>query len=209
MAQFNLMELQFTLNVGARGAQSTSVSAAKAAMERIAGTGSAPARNLDITIEVQEPESRAAMPKHRCTTCASYPDARYYPDLRLMTWHPAGVLTDAAADQAVEFVDNREKMDGEVFDRYLDVTGYTEIQLGLDHIVWLARQRRRYRGKSVRTAFYALRVIGVKIAKMYEELMQGSHIEVRTFRDRSIAADWLGVPMEVLLPKRTAAPTSV
>jgi hypothetical protein len=33
---------------------------------------------------------------------------------------------------------------------------------------------------------------------MYEELTEGSSIQVRAFRDRAAAAEWLGVPFDIL-----------
>ena len=63
----------------------------------------------------------------------------------------------------------------------------------------LARRRQgAYHGLPIKSAFYAVRLIGISIAKMYEELMEGSLIEMRTFRERSATADWLGVPEDLL-----------
>ena len=84
------------------------------------------------------------------------------------------------------------------------MSGYTQIDIGLDHIIRLARRRRKdYRGAPVRSAFYAVRLLSVGIARMYEELMCGSKIQVCTFRDRSEAASWLGVPGEILVPPKS------
>jgi len=128
----------------------------------------------------------------------AFPDARFHADHRLMTWFPTGVLTDKEADRVVDFLEDAEKFEGKPFYRYTDMTGYTQIALGLDHVVQLARRRRRYAGPSIRSAFYASRLISLTIANMYEELMIGSKIQVCTFRDRALAAEWLGVPQSVL-----------
>jgi hypothetical protein len=103
----------------------------------------------------------------------------------------------------VEFLESAEKLEGKPFDRYTDMTGYNRIEIGLDHIVRLARRRNNYKGPSVRSAFHAVRLLSLTIARMYEELMCGSRIQVCTFRDRSAAADWLGVPVAVLQPPKT------
>jgi len=79
-------------------------------------------------------------------------------------------------------------------------------EVGLDHVVRLARRRHKsYRGPPVKSAFYAVRVISLTIARLYEELMQGSRIQVRTFRDCAAAAKWLGVPTVILQPPKTEA----
>ena len=40
--------------------------------------------------------------------------------------------------------------------------------------------------------------ISFGIARLYEELMAGTPIDVRAFHDRAEAAAWLGVPVEIL-----------
>jgi hypothetical protein len=128
-----------------------------------------------------------------------FPCARFHPDWHLVTWFPEGVLDNEAADRVVDFLETEEKIEGSSFHRYTDMTGHTRIQIGLDHVVRLARRRRQgYKGPPVKSAFYAVRLISLSVARMYQELMEGSLIEVRAFRDRATAAEWLGVPVEVL-----------
>ena len=133
-----------------------------------------------------------------------FPGSVFHPEQRLITWFPQGVLTNDRADELVEFLELAEKHEGKPFNRYTDMSGYTQIDIGLDHIIRLARRRRKdYRGAPVRSAFYAVRLLSVGIARMYEELMCGSKIQVCTFRDRSEAASWLGVPGEILTPPKS------
>jgi hypothetical protein len=132
-----------------------------------------------------------------------FPYSRYHADWRLVTWFPQGVLDDEQADRIVEFLESQEKIAGEPFDRYTDMMGHTRIKIGLDHVVRLARRRRKgYTGPRVKSAFYAVRLISLSVAHMYQELMHRSQITVRTFRDRAAAAEWLGVPEEILQPAR-------
>jgi hypothetical protein len=129
-----------------------------------------------------------------------FPYARYHAGWNLVTWHPNGVLDNERADHVVDFLESEEKTDARPFHRFTDMNGYTRIKIGLDHIVRIARRRRRYAGPPVKSAFYAKRPVSVLIARMYEELMDQSLIEVSTFRDLSAAADWLGVPVTILQP---------
>jgi hypothetical protein len=132
-----------------------------------------------------------------------FPEARYHPAWRLVAWHPTGPLDNDQVDRIVEFLESQEKIEGEYFNRYTDMTGHTRIKIGLDHIVRIARRRREgYVGAPVKSAFYAVRAISLSIARMYEELMSGSQIQVCTFRSRAAAADWLGVPPEALEPQK-------
>ena len=130
-----------------------------------------------------------------------YPCARFHADWGLVTWHPTGLLDNARADRVVEFLESTEKLEGRPFNRYTDMTGYTRIQIGLDHIVRLARRRKRgYRGAPVKSGFYAVRLLSLSIAQMYGELLEGSGSRIRVciFRDRAVAAEWLGVPTDIL-----------
>lgn len=131
-----------------------------------------------------------------------FPYARYHAAWKLITCHPTGVLDDERADRMIEYLETEAEVDGAAFHRFTDLFGYERIQIGLDHIVRLARRRKQgYKGPPVKSAFYAVRLIGLSTARMYEELMHGSRIEVCTFRDRA-AADWLGLPVAGLQPPR-------
>jgi hypothetical protein len=44
------------------------------------------------------------------------------------------------------------------------------------------------------------------MARLYEELMAETPIDVRAFRDRAQAAVWLGVPAEILKLEDNPAP---
>ncbi len=135
-----------------------------------------------------------------------FPDGRYHPAQHLVTWHPTGALDNDCADRVVDFLESQEQIEGATFHRFTDMTGHTRIQIGLDHIVRLARRRRQsYAGPPVKSAFFAMRLISVNVAHMYAELMAGSNLQVCVFRDRAAAADWLGVPETVLLRPIQAA----
>jgi hypothetical protein len=131
-----------------------------------------------------------------------FPRACFYPDWSLLTWYPTGILDDKKADRVLEFIELREKIDGQSFNRYTDMTGLTKITTGLGHIVRMARQRHRYTGPPVKSAFYAVRLISLTIAGMYAEFMKDSRIHVSIFRDKNDAAAWLGVPRKALLPPK-------
>ena len=134
-----------------------------------------------------------------------FPYAHHHADYCLVTWHPDGVLDNERADRAVDFMELAEKLEGKSFNRYIEMTGYSGMQIDPHHIVRLARRRRRYRGPRVKSAFYAERLISLTIARMYQELMEGSRLEVCIFRDRAAAAEWLGVPENILHQRKAQA----
>ena len=129
-----------------------------------------------------------------------FPQARYHEAWSLVTWHPTGVLDNERADRVVDFLESEERPGDKPFHRFTDLDGYGRMRVALDHVVRIARLRRRYAGPPVRSAFYATRTVSVIISRMYEELMNGSLIEVCTFRDLDAAAHWLGVPANLLRP---------
>lgn len=128
-----------------------------------------------------------------------FPRTRYFPRLRLVTWHPKGLLDEELADRVLEFIEWEERRAIEPFNRFTDMNGFTKVRLKISHTFATARRRRRnYRGQIVKSAFSSDRIVGYGIAKMYEALMIGSRIRVRVFRTHDEAAKWLGVEPDVL-----------
>jgi hypothetical protein len=129
------------------------------------------------------------------------PHTQYHPEARLVTWHPCGVFDDELADRIVEFIESEERIAEAPFHRYTDFNGLTEIRLKFGHAFQIAEHRRAgYASESVKSAFVSDWVIGLGIARMYAALMEGAPIEVRAFRSRDAAAEWLGVPVDILRP---------
>jgi hypothetical protein len=142
-------------------------------------------------------------PPQAAAILKKFPDTRHHPDWNLVTWHPDGVFNDKLADRVVEFIESRERIEDEPFHRYTDMTGFTRIELRLNHIFHIARRRKQgYRGATVKSALFAVRLISLGIAQMYAEMMNGGRIHVGVFRDRASAAEWLGVPVQLLKPPK-------
>lgn len=127
----------------------------------------------------------------------SFPHTRYYPKLRLVTWHPRGVFDDILADQIVEFIEAEERSQEAPFNRYTDLSEITHVDLTAGHVFQIAKRRRRASGP-VKSVFWADNVVTYTLAYIYETLMAGEGITVRVFMEREAAARWLGVPVEIL-----------
>jgi hypothetical protein len=125
------------------------------------------------------------------------PHTRYYPDWSLLTWHPRGVFDDELADKLIAAVASEERVEEAPFHRYTDFSGLTHIRLKVGHVFDVAKLRRAV-AEPVKSAIFSDTIVGLGIARMYESLMEGARIQVRAFRDRAAAAEWLGVPLEVL-----------
>lgn len=129
----------------------------------------------------------------------TFPHTRYHLEWRLLTWHPRGLLDDALADKIVGLIASEERIEEVPFHRYADFSGLTHIRLKVGHVFDVAKQRRGA-SELVKSAFFSDTIVGLGIARMYEALMEGATIQVRAFRERAGAAEWLGVPLEILQP---------
>jgi hypothetical protein len=77
-----------------------------------------------------------------------FPGTRYFPKYKLTTWHPKGVFDEPFADKLIAFIEWEEYIQEEPWDRYADLSGVTEIRIGLDHLIRTARRRRFVREQS-------------------------------------------------------------
>jgi hypothetical protein len=124
---------------------------------------------------------------------------RHYPSYDLVTWRPEGTLDDDMLDQIGEWLVAFEKVSVPV-KRFVDFSGLSEFALRTRHLFDFAQKRAEQLAGTgpVRTALFSDDYIGFGLASMYEALMESTAIEARAFRDRTRAANWLGVPAEVL-----------
>ena len=127
-----------------------------------------------------------------------FPGTRYYPKFKLTTWHPRGILDEPLADKLIAFVEWEEYVQDAPFDRYVDLSGISDVRIGVTHVIETARRRRIAR-EPVKSALFADKPSTSNLAQMYERLMEGAIvIRVRSFGDRETAAEWLEVPLVLL-----------
>jgi len=114
---------------------------------------------------------------------------------RLAICRPQGPLDAKFAAQLLRFLQTQEEHSGEPFNRVLDLSRVTEVQLSSKEIWGYASARRDATAHlpPVRTAIITS-ATAESVALVYASLMKDSRIEVRIFDDADSAADWLGVP---------------
>ena len=127
----------------------------------------------------------------------AFPRTWYHSRWRLLTWFPRGVLNEAFADQVIEFIEMEESIQEAPFDRYVDLSGLTLIRIGIDHLIHTARRRRKVK-QPAKSAFFADNPMIFGVAHSYQLLMSDAMIEVRAFKERRAAAQWLEVPLKTL-----------
>jgi len=135
------------------------------------------------------------------------PFLRHYPAHQLVAWQPQGTLDDNLLDQIAEWLVVIEKA-ALPFKRFVDLSQLTTVAVRTRHLFEFARKRaEQFSGvEPVRAALFCEDWVGFGIASLYESLMKDTLIKVRTFRDRALAAEWLGVPVDILTLKDEPAP---
>ena len=124
-----------------------------------------------------------------------------------MVWQPQGTLNDLMLDQIAEWLIHIEKA-FLPFKRFVDFSQLTTVAVRSRHVFEVAlRRAEQFTGvEPVRTALFSEGWVAFGIAHLYESLMENTLIEARAFRDLTEAAEWLGIPVDVLTLKDEPAP---
>jgi hypothetical protein len=127
-------------------------------------------------------------------------DIQFYDDVRLLVWRPRGVLNEAALKHIRELIGDLEATSNEPFNRFTDGQALDAIDLNLRYVFDFALFRRlSYAGRPpVKSAILVSSPTLAHYSKLHEMLTRGSSIKVRIFEEREAAAQWLGVPVELL-----------
>src|SRR5436309_7085893 len=131
------------------------------------------------------------------------PDFEFHEDIRLLIYRPHGLLNEAAISRVLTALESLEAKLQEPFNRFSDTLEADEVELNFKYVIQVSLCRRlAYAGHPpVKSAILARDSTMIHYARLHALLTQGSPINVRIFRDRKEAAQWLGVPIERLAPK--------
>jgi len=128
------------------------------------------------------------------------PEVQFYEDVHLFVWRPRGVLDDAAINKVLASLEDLEGKLQAPFSRLSDTLAADEVELNFKYIIQVSLHRRlTYAGRPpVKSAILATDATAIHYGQLHAVLTQGSPIKVRVFQDREQAAQWLGVPIELL-----------
>lgn len=128
------------------------------------------------------------------------PEIEFYEDIRLLVYRPHGVIDEVAINKVVSVIEDIEAGTQQPFNRFSDTSEAHEIELNFKYVIQVSLHRRlAHAGRvPVKSAILATDSTIVHYARLLVLLTQGSPINVRVFKDRQEAADWLGVPVERL-----------
>src|SRR5215475_5191954 len=128
------------------------------------------------------------------------PDLEFHEDIRLLVYRPKGVIDEAEVNRVIGVIEGIEAGSQEPFDRFSDTSETHEIELNFKYVIQASLHRRlAHKGRApVKSAILATDSTLIHYARMLALLTEGSSIKVRVFQDREEAAQWLGVPLELL-----------
>ena len=129
------------------------------------------------------------------------PDVEFYEDIRLIVWRPHGLVNKAAVNKIISVLGELETALKEPFNRFSDTVGADAVDLNFEYIISVSLYRRRFYAKRppIKSAILATDATLIHYGKVHALLTQGSPINVRVFQDRKEAAQWLGVPIAILM----------
>src|SRR5215475_3173451 len=131
------------------------------------------------------------------------PDVEFNEDIRLLIYRPRGLIDQAAVNKIIAVIEEIEAATREPFNRFSDASETHEVELNFRYVIEVSLHRRQaHAGRvPVKSAILATDSMLVHYARLLAMLTEGSSIKVRVFADRKDAAQWLGVPVQVLAPK--------
>ena len=135
------------------------------------------------------------------------PEIEFHEDIRLLIYRPRGSIDEAAVNNVISVIEEIEAATQEPFNRFSDTSETHEVDLNFRYVIQVSLHRRlAHAGRvPVKSAIFATDSTLVHYARLLILLTEGSTIKVRVFGDRKDAAQWLGVPLELLAAKPPAA----
>jgi len=128
-------------------------------------------------------------------------DVEFYEDIRLIVWRPRGLVNKVAVNKIITVLGELETALKEPFNRFSDTVAADAVDLNFEYIIHVSLYRRSFYGKRppIKSAILATDATLIHYGKIHALLTQGSPINARVFQDRKEAAQWLGVPIAILL----------
>src|SRR6266481_6775481 len=131
------------------------------------------------------------------------PEVQFYEDIRLLVYRPCGVLNEQSVDKIVSIIGDLEAKLQEPFNRFFDTLGHDEVELNFRYVIQISLHRvLSYLNRPpVKSAILATDSAIIHYCQLHAIITKDSPINVRIFQEREEAAQWLGVPLERLVPK--------
>jgi len=131
------------------------------------------------------------------------PDIEFHEDIRLLIYRPKGLINEAEINRVIGIIEGIEAASQQPFNRFSDTSEIHEVELNFHYVIQASLHRRlAHAGRvPVKSAILATDNTIVHYSRLLMLLTQGSSIKVQVFQDCEQAAQWLGVPVELLAEK--------
>ena len=129
------------------------------------------------------------------------PEIEFHEDIRLLIYRPRGLINEAEINKVISVIEKIEAASLEPFNRFSDTSETHEVELNFQYVIQASLHRRlAHQGRvPVKSAILATDSTLIHYARLLAILTAGSSIKVQVFQDRKEAAEWLGVPTELLV----------
>jgi hypothetical protein len=137
-------------------------------------------------------------------------EIEFHEDIRLLIYRPRGLIDEAAINKIIGVIEDIETNTQEPFNRFSDTSETHEVELNFRYVIQVCLHRRlSHVGRApVKSAILATDSTLIHYARLLALLTQGTSIKVHVFQDRKEAAQWLGVPIELLAANVSGEETS-
>jgi hypothetical protein len=137
-------------------------------------------------------------------------EIEFHEDIRLLVYRPRGLIDEAAINKIIGVIEDIETNTQEPFNRFSDTSETHEVELNFRYVIQVCLHRRlSHVGRApVKSAILATDSTLIHYARLLALLTQGTSIKVHVFQDRKEAAQWLGVPIELLAANVSGEETS-
>jgi hypothetical protein len=128
------------------------------------------------------------------------PDIEFHQDIRLLIYRPKGVINEAEINKVIGVIEGIEAASQDPFNRFSDTSETHEVELNFRYVIQASLHRRlTHKGRApVKSAILATDSTIIHYSRLLALLTEGSSISVRVLQDRKDAAEWLGVPIDLL-----------
>jgi len=130
------------------------------------------------------------------------PELRFHEDIRLLVYQPRGLLNETSVNKIIQIVEELEARFEEPFNRFFDTLGHDEVELNYRYVIHISLHRvLSYLDRPpVKSAILATDSAVIHYCQLHAIITKDSPINVRIFKEREEAAQWLGVPLQRLAP---------
>src|SRR6266566_3254491 len=131
------------------------------------------------------------------------PEIEFRQGIRLLIYRPRSLINKAAVKKIIGVIEDLEAETPEPFNRFFDTSEADKVELNFRYVIHVSLHRRlSHKGRApVKSAILATDFTLVHYARLLALMTQGSSIKVQIFQDRKEAAQWLDVPLELLVAK--------